>query len=283
MVALAPIRIDGPPPGPPPPYGLTTTPGTIVEPPDAHWRNGVIVESYPTDVPSTQNPCATGTSRVKPDATPLEFPEFSGFTVIQPIVCSGAGIGTEAGAQRLRDRARLTFLAVESYSAERELMFGDSDRTDRPHLTDENLVLLNGGNATGPREALSLLEQAIGETARNGFVHVGPASFDAMMAYGLFEADGATMRTKRGNTVIIGNGYIHAEPDSNPALSADQEFAFASGPVRLARDDIEVIGATAESLDRETNTITFRAERNYVVFWDTALQVGVNVDRSTTP
>ena len=32
-----------------------------------------------------------------------------------------------------------------------------------------------------------------------------------------------------------------------------------------------------------TNDLTFRVERNYVAYWDTALLAGVNVDRSTTP
>ena len=56
-----------------------------------------------------------------------------------------------------------------------------------------------------------------------------------------------------------------------------------TGPVRLTRDDVEILGPTSQVMNREENTATFRAERNYVAYWDTSLHAGVRVDRSSTP
>ena len=282
MAALAPLRIDGPPPTARP-YGIVTTPGTIVEEGDPHWRAGVVIDSYPDDLPESHNPCAAGTMRVKAEGTTPPHPEFSSFTVVYPFTCSGIGLGNEAGAERARNRVRVTFEATEGWDVERELAFGISD-SDRPHFTQPGLATFPAGaagTAVGPREALSLLENAIGGTARNGFIHLDPATFIAMAAFYLFEPQGGVMKTQRGTTVIIGDGYIGAT--AGAALSADQGFAWATGPVRLTRDEVEVLGPTSQVLDRETNTATFRAERNYVAYWDTALTAGVRVDRSTTP
>jgi hypothetical protein len=286
MGALAPLRVVGPPPTAPP-YGLVTTPGTIVPQDDPHYLGGVVVDSYPDNVPSTHNPCAAGTSRVKDVGSDPPAPEFSSFTVYLPVDCSGIGVGDRAGADLLRNRAIETFQATESYGAERELMFADVDAADRPHLSELTVAqYLNGGAATGPREALSLLESAIGLTGRNGFIHVDPGTFDAMASYPLFVAAGGVMRTLRGNTVIIGNGYIGSQPDAQGAdadpLNDDQNWAFATGPVRVSRDDI-FVPTLEEVFDATTNALTFRVERNYVAYWDTALLRGVLVDRSTTP
>ena len=282
MTALAPLRIDGPPPAPRP-YGIVTTPGTIVDQNDPHWAAGVLVDGYPTDLPDSQNPCATGTMRVKASGTDGPQPEFSSFTVIQPFTCSGIGLGNEAGAERARGRVRTMFEAVEGFQVERELAFGWSD-SDRPHFTKPGLATFPAGNAAtavGPREGLSLLENAIGGTARQGIIHCDPATFISWAAYYMVDTDGKTARTKLGTTIIVGDGYIGAVIGA--ALSADQAFAWATGPVRLTRDTVETQGPTSQVLDTSTNEVTFRAERNYIAYWDTALLAGVRVDRSTTP
>jgi hypothetical protein len=280
--ALAALRIDGPPPSPRP-YGIVTTPGTIIDQNDPHWRAGVVIDSYPDDLPWGHNPCSVGTMRVKEEGGEPPQPEFSSFTVGESFSCSGMGLGNEAGAQRARRRVEAVFVAVEGFQVERELAFGDSD-TSRPHFTAPGAQTFPAGNAAtavGPREAASLLENAIGETARQGMIHLDPATAIAWMAYHLIDTDGTRAYTPRGTPVIIGDGYIGAVVGG--ALSADQGFAFATGPVRLTRDAVEVLGPTSQVLDTSTNRATFRAERNYVSYWDTALLAAVRVDRSTLP
>jgi len=288
MAALAPLRIDGPPPSPRP-YGLVTTPGTIVPEGDPHWRGGVLVDAYPTDLPESHNPCAVGTMRVKSEGSEAPAPEFSSFTVVIPFSCSGIGLGNEAGAQRARERVIAMFKAREGYQVERELAFGDSD-SDRPHFTKPASGSWAGATfpagtanvAVGPVESLALLEKAIGATAQEGWLHVDSGTFTSWASQNLVETDGQRAYTHRGTPVIIGDGYAGAT--IGQALSADQGFAWATGPVRLIRDDQpEVLGPTAQVLNTETNRATFRAERNYVAYWDTALLAGVRVDRSTTP
>ena len=112
-------------------------------------------------------------------------------------------------------------------------------------------------------------------------IHLDPATAISWMAYDLIDTDGTRAYTPRGTPVIIGDGYIGAVIGG--ALTADQGFAFATGPVRLTRDEVEVLGPTSQVLDTSTNRATFRAERNYVAYWDRALLAAVRVDRSTTP
>lgn len=288
MAALAPLRVVGPPPTPPK-YGLTTTPGTIVDQSDPHYLAGVLVDGYPADMPRQHNPCSSGSERIKATGEDPPTGEFSSFTVYLPVTCSGLGVGDERGVQLMRDRATVAFRARETFGVEQELAFAPAD-VDRPHLTGVTGPgdYLNGGSATGPREALSLLENAIGLTGQEGVVHIDPATFDAMACCGLFVASGDTMRTLRGNLVIIGNGYIGAIPDElaedEPPveLTGDQNWAFATGPVAISRDEIQV-ARLSEVFNHETNELTFRVERNYVAYWDTALLKGVLVDRSQTP
>jgi hypothetical protein len=285
MAALAALRIDGPAPSARP-YGLVNTPGTIVSQSDPHWAGGVVVDSYPDDLPESHNPCASGTMRVKAEGGDAPQPEFSSFTVVYPYSCSGIGLGNEAGAERARKIVRAAFVATETYQVERELAFGVTD-TDRPHFTKPGLATYPAGavnTAVGPREALSLLENAIGGTAHDGMIHVDSGTAIAMMAWNLIDTDGTRAYTPRGTTVIIGDGYRPAsglQPGS--ALTADESYAWATGPVRLTRDEVEVLGPTSQVLDTTTNRATFRAERNYVAYWDTALLAGVRVDRSATP
>lgn len=275
MAAIAALRIDGPLPVAAP-YGLTTTPGVIVEELDGHWQAGVAVESYPTDVPLTHDPCSVGTLRVKEEGEEPPFPEFSSFTAYFPMTCSGLGLGNSAGAERMRNRARLALEATESYAVERELAEAPS-ATDRPHLTDAALQYPVGMAAVSPRAGVEALENAIGLTARQGFIHIDPATGASLLAWDVLEADGRTMRTRRGNTVIIGNGYIGSGPGGAP--TGRQSWMYATGPVRVIRSDVFVPDLQS-ALDRETNLATFRAEREYVAYWDTALQAAVLADRS---
>jgi len=278
MAAIAALRIDGPLPVAAP-YGLTNTPGVLADELDAHWQAGVAVESYPPDVPLTHDPCSVGTLRTKEEGGPIPMPEFSSFTVYFPMTCSGIGLGSAEGAERMRARARLALEATESYAVEQELAEAPS-ATSRPHLTDAALDFPAGMGAMSPRAGLEALENAIGLTARQGFIHVDPATASSLLAWDVLEASGATMRTRRGNTVIIGNGYIGSGPGGAP--TGRQSYAYATGPVRVIRGDV-FVPDLASALDRETNVATFRAEREYVAYWDTALQAAVLVDRSLEP
>jgi hypothetical protein len=278
MTAIAALRIDGPLPVAAP-YGLTNTPGVLADELDEHWQAGVYVEGYPADLPLTHDPCSVGTLRVKEEGAPPPTGEFGSFTVYFPMTCSGLGLGNEEGAERMRNRARLALEATESYAVEKELAEAPSN-TLRPHLTDAQLQYPIGMTAVSPMEALEALEQEIGRTARGGFIHADPATGTSWLALGGIAAEGATMRTKRGNTVIIGNGYIDSGPGAAPEWR--ESWAYATGPVRVIRSE-PFVPDLRSALNRTTNVATFRAEREYVAYWDTALQAAVLIDRSLEP
>lgn len=282
MPALAPLRVTGPPPRAPL-YGLVSTPETLVEQSDPHWRAGVLVDSYPVETPSRHFPCSSGSFRVKPEGSDPPGPEFPSFTVLIPITCSGIGIGNVEGADLLRARVREAFQARESFGVEQQLILGDPEEPTDPHVADANLDKPVGNTFQSPREAVALLEKAIGETAQQGMLHLDPGTFAACPP-DYFVSDGRTMRTKRGNTVIIGDGYIGSKPDDFVAgMADDQAWVWATGLVRATRDPNIEVPPLGDVFNEETNELTFRAERNYVVYWDTALQVGVPVDRGLAP
>lgn len=278
-MAIAALRIDGPLPVAAP-YGLTNTPGILGSEEDGHWQAGVAVESWPTDLPLTHDPCSTGTLRLKEEGTEPPLPEFGSFTVYYPMTCSGLGLGNAQGAEKMRQRARMALEATESYAVERELAEAPSE-TARPHLTDANLQYPVGMAAISPQAAVEALETAIGLTARQGMLHIDPATSIGLASRGVIEADGRTMRTKRGTTVIVGNGYIGAGPGGAP--TARTHWIFATGPVRVLRSETPFIPDLASALDRETNIATFRAEREYVVYWDTALQAAALANMALEP
>ena len=87
------------------------------------------------------------------------------------------------------------------------------------------------------------------------------------------------IETANGTPVASAGGIINTDPSgktgSNPSVG--QEWAFAVGPVKLYLEDSPTL-SPYQYIDRETNTVTFRAERYILPLWDTSLQSGVLID-----
>jgi hypothetical protein len=156
-----------------------------------------------------------------------------------------------------------------------------------PHLTDTHLVQLNGGSATNPVEGLALLEEQIGTTKKGGLIHAAPATVAYWSWYRLIQEPTrqGELYTLAGTPVVCGYGYIGAHPDGGSPVSATEDWAFATGPVVIWREPRITIypGTYREALDRSNNNLTYRAERTYLITWDTALQAGVLIDRAVKP
>jgi hypothetical protein len=270
-----PAVLDGPLPAPYP-YGLLAA-ATVVPETDERWANGARVWGYPAGPPETFDPCSAGSFRVKEEGGIIPLPLFGAYTAYLAITCTARGIGSDSEFQ---DRARLAFLAVEQYAAELELARGLTMPAN-PYLGDANADVL-GGAAVGPEEGLALLEGAIGSSGRAGMIHAGRDTASAWGTTGGLRVQSDRLLTFLGTPVAAGGGYQGVVPDGEAALSADQGYAFATGPVQVRRSAaVEILpGTLAEALDRENNVVTFRAERNYLVDWDTQLQAAVLVDRS---
>lgn len=276
MVYGPPLPLDGPIPEAPPHRLLDTVLVTDAEFP--HIENGVHVYPFPTITPEGTIPCADGTYRTKDEGTGVDLPIFGPFAAYVAETCSSISIRSQ---EDFRERARLVLDATESMAVERQLLL-DVFSTGSPYIGDGNATILGGG-AVDPIEGLALLEDAIGGTGRQGLIHASPstlASWDGLGAE-IVERDGK-LYTRRGTPIAVGDGYIGTNPDGEAAPGSTQAWAYATGPVVVyrARDIFMLPDNVREALNRDTNVITYRAERPFVAWWDTALQAAVLIDRS---
>jgi hypothetical protein len=271
------FSIDGPVPVAPR-FGLLAA-AQIVTGDDEHWLNGSTVRPYPLGPGHIHDECAVGSAAVKAIGADRELSSFGAYTVYVEDHCTARSVGDVA---EFRARLLATLLAVEGSAVERELARG-AGLGDDPHLTDTHLDQLHGGTATSPENALGLLERAIGDTGKQGLIHVDPQTFTSWAALNLVQASGSVMLTRRGTPVAVGNGYIDARPDGAGALAACLSWAFATGPVQIRRTEAfvnpeDISGALA----RATNDVSFYGERHYLHTWDRELQAGVLIDRSVS-
>ena len=271
-----PLSLDGALPVAPLRSLLNTV--TVIDSPDLRFGVGGVVWPYPPGLPESFDPCSTGTFRTKSEGEGWDLPQFQPFTVYLPITCSSI----TAAAPGFADRAALAFAATESYAVAHELARGIANPLN-PFLDDANLNILAAGVAQRPDAALSYLEDAIGATGRGGVILTTPAvgaSFNGGNdGYGVEVQSGRLVTTANTTPVALDGGFIGASPSLHAALGAGQGWAFATGPIMVRRSpDIQIISTLKESTDRSDNTVTFRAERDYLVIWDTVLQAGALVD-----
>jgi hypothetical protein len=190
------------------------------------------------------------------------------------------GIGS---AREFAGRAEIVLEATLSMGIEEGLAKGIPGQIPsiNPYFGDSNLTVL-GGAAVSAVVGLSYLEDAIGATGRQGIVHLTPAVASAvanLLCYEEHEDGNRYPYTASGNRVAIGDGYIGTDPDLGSSPAAGQGWIFATGPVEVYVGPL-VFNDLAETLERSTNDVTFRAERYVLAEWDVALQAGVLVDWS---
>lgn len=277
MVYGPPLPLDGPPPEAPP-FRLLDT-ARVTSDGFPHIENGVQIYPFPTITPEGTIPCADGTFRTKDEGTGVDLPIFGPFTVYVAETCSSLSIRSQ---EDFRDRARLVLDATDSFAVEQQLIL-DVFQTGSPYVADSNVSILNSGVATTPIEAMSLLEDAIALTGRQGMLHASPSMLAAWDGYGaeIVERDGR-LTTKRGTPISVGDGYVGTHPDSVGAPAAHHAWVYATGPVVVYRaaDIFMLPDNVKEALNRESNVVTYRAERPFVAWWDTALQAAVLVNRT---
>lgn len=266
--------IDGPIPNPPL-YRLLDN-AQIEDIADPHWQVGAQVWGYPTDLPYTWDGCGDHGTFTKSAGGPINLPEFAAFTVVQPITCSMRGIDPD-DIDGWQARAVAAFTATESYAIENELAQG-TNLPLNPHFTDSNVTLLNGSTATPSKKAIGLLVDAVGATAQQGLLHATPGAIIGFQLLDIYR-EANKIYSADGVPIVRGTGYFGATPSGGTAASAGQSWAYATGPIKIVRGPIYGIPEFPyQALDRENNVYTFRAERNYLVMWDTALQAAVKVD-----
>jgi hypothetical protein len=260
------------------PYSLLTVGHQL----DGRWDAGIGIWAFPSGdgVPSGFDPCAEGTFREKDEVGEAESPLFPSFTAYAAFQCSTMGMGS---FQDFQDRVNRVLDAVDVAAIERQLVQGDPIAVNAngdavPFLGDAHLDILAVA-AVGPGPALAYLEDAIGETHRAGVIGASPGVVSAWSFDGGLRVVDGQLRTWLGTPVYVATGFIGADPVSGSTPAAGQGWAFATGPIAYGRSGLIEIGATAaETIDRTLNDVVYRAERDVVVGWDTALQAGILVD-----
>lgn len=256
---------------------------------DPHAFNGIEVHGYIPDTATGWGVCGAAPSPpVKGEqltANPL--PAFGPLTLYLAETCQMRSIMLAAGEGATNDafkaRATVTFAAVESAAIAHEFWTGEF--IDNPHLADANADVLTTG-PTSPIYGLALLERAIADTARFGMIHMSPSLATMLSGLGngvlIPDRDGK-LYTVAGTQVVVDPGYDGSAPEGQAGATGSIEWAYATGPVELIRDaPIIVPDSIAEALDRDSNSITYRAERYAIPYWDTALQAAVEIDLCQT-
>lgn len=267
------LSIDGPLPVPPP-HSLLQVPGVVVERDATRVLNGVNLWGYPTGCSELWEPCSDGTFRTKASDSEEPTPRFDSFVVYKPITCST--ISGQDASEELADRAIAVLEATESAGIEEALAIG-VDQSSNPFFGDANVDDLTGGTAVSAGVALSMLEDAIGETCRKGMIFATPGTIAALQAFPIGGEAETRLITANGTPVVSADGIIGADTPFLPNPGATESYMFASSPVEVHLGPI-VITDLKESLDRSDNTLTFRAERYVLAVFDTSLQAAALVD-----
>lgn len=275
-----PVVLDGPLPKPLP-GRLLSVPGVLQDPGNDRWMNGVALWGYPEGVPGTWDPCSTGTFAVKSDDSSIPTPDFAAFVAYLPVSCSSFSLASDPDGFAMK--AEIALDATISLSYEAALSKG-VPMSSNPFLADANVDVLAGGAAVSVSAGFAYLEEAIGATGRMGMIHATPGAASAYFGpWRDYRANPDTgedeflAQTPLGTPIAIGGGYIGATPFGESSAAAGQSWIYATGPVQ-AFTAVEARLNIKEVLDRSNNDVTFRAERDALVEWDTALQAAVLVD-----
>jgi hypothetical protein len=246
----------------------------VVERDATRVLNGVNVWAYPTGCSELWEPCSDGTYRSKASSSEQPSTRFDSFVVYKPVTCSSIGL---SDPDELARRAEAVLEATLSAGIEKALAEG-VDQSSNPFFGDANVVDVTSGTAVSSRVGLSYLEEAIGNSScRQGMIHMTPAS---VVAASQFLAYQDPLMTRNGTPVVSGMGYQDIDTPWLVAPGAEEDWAFATGPVRVYLGPV-VLTSVRESLDREDNILTFRAERYVLAIWDGTFNAAALIDWST--
>lgn len=293
--------IDGPPPAPPR-YGLLQAAekllgGVRFVTDNDRWLNSVKQLPYFHHAGATHSPFDQSGPATKEQGETDDEVQFWPLTVYVPGTCSAFRIEDE---DEFQARININLAAVESAVVANAVLTGDGLPVGSPRLSDGQGTFPNGNTAATLPQAIAALEGAIARSRRAGIIHMSPIAASLLSAAGhVFMLDPSDARgqdvlmTRLGTLVIPDAGYIDGatpapSPGSHPAPTATQEWIYASGFVDVRRTATFVSPPTlAEALDRglgatlgNPNTITFLAERYYLVNWDNTLQAAVLANRA---
>lgn len=291
------VVVDGPPPFPPR-YGLlmagsALVPGVRFVTPGAgpeRWLNGVKAEPFPHHGGATWSQFDASGPSTKEVGDPEDELDFWPVTVYASDTCRSYRIDDD---DEYRSRIELNLAAVESAVVANALLTGDGWPPAAPRLSDGGGEFPNANTAVSLPIALSLLEGAIARGRHGGVIHMSPIAASVLSGTGhvilsdpLDTKGQNVMATRLGTLVIPDQGYVDGatpapSPGSHPAASSTQEWIYASGPIDVYRSTTFINPPElSQALNRSANTVTYQAERNYLVSWDNSIQAAVLANRT---
>ncbi len=299
--SLAPGHVE-PPPAEPQRGGLLdhVTPGD----PGADWRKGV--HTYPESLAGYRLIQACSTAHLERGAlatTPR--PVAAAPFVIQAEV-TGPFTGANAGLDYPAGRAERQLRAVTSQAVAAEFWGGQLTAQDdytllalagdwtnpqpttghytNPYLTAPGLLdVSTDGNGTSvalsPMAALGEVEAATRELVAGGpvLIHMPPSVVNEV-AWALERVDGRLL-TAAGSLVVADSGY----PGDGPGNDATETWIYGTGPVvAWVESGVRTTDLANAVVDRRTNEVLVRAERDALYLFDPQTRTGCSVSPSTT-
>lgn len=141
-------------------------------------------------------------------------------------------------------------------------------------------VDVNPTGALGPASAVGALEEALCEVVPcGGVLHVPFELLSYLYRFRLIREVNGSYVTAGGIKVVGGCGYPGTGPANAPA-SAGEAWLFATGPLVLVQSPLFFTpDKFAESVDRNLNNVTVRAEKFFAVGFSCTL-FAVRIDIS---
>lgn len=256
------------------------------------WMNGVEVYPYPPNTGDVWRACDTGTDvELKDFGAEVAHPQFEPMTLYLAETCTSFKVWDQ---DEFKARAVAALTATESFLMAREFMTG-AKLSSQPYLSDGESLFPNDDVATSPVHGLTLLEEAIANSGRQGVIHASPMMATTLMGNGFALKDKTgVIRTINGIVVVADFGYAPGSkvaPVGHAAASGTENWAYATGPLEIRRTKIITLPDNVEeAMERgvagastgHPNSITYRVERYALVDWDTEVHAAVLVDNCMT-
>lgn len=260
------------------PYGLLASLQPIPNV-DPHWMAGGIQwEDFlcSPGVTGLIDQCPPATGFTKPAERNNQFCDAEPFVLVGSYKCPPVG----RSADEAFEIARKRLLKWEGRHLERTLWTGQVANGSgfiSPSFAFGNEsceidpIDVHPAGAVNPVSAVSLIEDAIGDTSGCGVIHAPSGLAPYFANQYILEKDGGRYYTTAGTQIIFGQGYPGSGPANIPAIAGEQ-WIFATGPLVMTMSDMfQVPDNIAEGVNRMINDVEIRAERFYAIGYSCAL------------
>lgn len=243
---------------------------------DGYWWDPCLPSA--TDPSTVEGGPGTKTAGARPDQ-----PVFRPWVVVEGDTCSAAGFRSgdfTARARRLLDAATPAKVEYEFWTGQIVELANLPNR----YLASPEADVLNGGAAAPLPHALGDLQDYLASTITGrGVIHCTPGTANLWLSAGLIRREANVWLDVKDNIVVPGDGYPGSGPPDETPASTRTAWAYATSMVHYLEDEVMVLpGALSEALDKSTNTVTWRAERSVLPFFDLLAHGAVLVDHCST-